>query len=137
MNAVVLVGRLTADTELRYSKDGQTAIGSFTLAVRRKFSKEKKADFIRIKVFGRSAENCEKYLKKGNLAGIQGRIQIDFYDNEEGRRIYVTEVIADTVSFLEPKDKRGDDSKYTELSGFKKVDDDDGYDGIEELEPPF
>lgn len=76
MNSVVLIGRLTKDPEIRYTRD-QTAVATFTVAIDRPVKKdaEKKADFPRVTVFGRQAENCERYLAKGRLVGIQGRIQ--------------------------------------------------------------
>lgn len=124
MNVIVLLGRLCGDPELRYIPNSETAIGTFTLAVNRTFSKEKKADFIRIKAFGKTAENCEKYLSKGKMAGVKGRLQIDSYENKEGKMMYFTEVIAEQVDFVEPKDKKGDDSKYNIPNGFEEVDDD-------------
>ena len=75
MNRVILIGRPTKDPELRYIPENQTAVATFTLAVDRPFSKDKQADFPRITVFGKPAENCERFLKKGKLVGIEGRIQ--------------------------------------------------------------
>ncbi|HPZ59123.1 MAG TPA: single-stranded DNA-binding protein, partial [Bacillota bacterium] len=75
MNCVVLIGRLTKDPELRYIPQSETAVASFTLAVDRPMAREKTADFIRIVAFGKTAELCERYLTKGRLVGIQGRIQ--------------------------------------------------------------
>lgn len=105
INRVVLVGRLTKDPELRYTPNGVAAC-SFTLAVNRTFSNsqgEREADFINVVTWRKQAENSANYLKKGSLAGIEGRIQTRSYENNEGKRIYVTEVIADSVQFLEPK----------------------------------
>lgn len=105
INRVVLVGRLTKDPELRYTANG-IAVTSFTLAVNRTFTNqqgEREADFINCIVWRKAAENVANYLKKGSLAGVEGRIQTRSYDNNEGRRVYVTEVVADNVQFLEPK----------------------------------
>jgi len=88
LNNVVLIGRLTRDPELRYIPESQNAVATFTLAVDRPFSKEKQADFIRITVFGKQAENCERYLAKGRLAAVQGRIQTGSYKNKEGVTVY-------------------------------------------------
>ncbi len=84
MNNVVLIGRLTRDPELRYIPESQNAVATFTLAVDRPFAKEKQADFIRITVFGKQAENCERFMTKGSMAAIQGRLQTGSYKNKEG-----------------------------------------------------
>ena len=105
INRVVLVGRLTRDPELRYTPNG-VAVATFTLAVNRTFtsqSGEREADFINCVVWRKQAENMANYLRKGSLTGVEGRIQTRSYDNQEGKRVYVTEVIADSVQFLEPK----------------------------------
>jgi len=83
MNNVVLIGRLTKDPELRYIPESQTAVATFTLAVDRP-GKEKKADFPKITVFGKQAENCERFITKGRLVAVQGRIQTGSYKNKNG-----------------------------------------------------
>lgn len=118
MNNVVLIGRLTKDPELRYIPESQTAVATFTIAVDRPFAKEKQADFIRITVFGKQAENCERYLAKGRMVGIQGRLQTGSYKNKEGATVYTTDVVADRVEFLEWGDRQVDRSDY----GFEKRD---------------
>ncbi|WP_209125206.1 single-stranded DNA-binding protein [Alkalihalobacillus sp. BA299] len=113
INRVVLVGRLTKDPELRYTPNG-VAIANFTLAVNRTFTNqqgEREADFINCIVWRKPAENVANYLKKGSLAGVEGRIQTRSYDNNEGRRVYVTEVVADSVQFLEPRGSGGGGSQ--------------------------
>lgn len=105
MNRVVLVGRLTKDPELRYTPNG-VAVAQFTLAVNRAFtsqSGDREADFINCVVWRRPAENVANFLKKGSLAGVDGRLQTRNYEGQDGRRVYVTEVVADSVQFLEPK----------------------------------
>lgn len=105
INRVVLVGRLTRDPELRYTPNG-VPVANFTLAVNRTFTNqqgEREADFINCIVWRKAAENVANFLKKGSLAGVDGRIQTRSYENAEGKRVYVTEVVADTVQFLEPK----------------------------------
>ncbi|WP_332692368.1 single-stranded DNA-binding protein [Halalkalibacter lacteus] len=105
LNRVVLVGRLTRDPELRYTPNG-VAVANFTLAVNRTFSNkqgEREADFINCVVWQKPAENVANYLKKGSLAGVDGRMQTRSYDNNEGRRVFVTEVVAESVQFLEPR----------------------------------
>lgn len=103
LNRVVLIGRLTRDPELRYTPSG-VAVTQFTLAVDRPFTSqggEREADFIPVVTWRQLAENCANYLRKGRLTAVEGRIQIRNYENNEGRRVYVTEVIADNVRFLE------------------------------------
>ena len=109
INRVTLVGRLTKDPEFRTTQKG-IDVATFTLAVNRNFTNaqgEREADFINIIVFRRQAENVNNYLSKGKLAGVDGRIQSRSYENQEGRRIFVTEVVADSVQFLEPKNSNG------------------------------
>ena len=107
MNRVVLIGRMTRDPEVRYTSQSQMAVCSFTIAIDRpsRQGEERKADFPRITVFGKQAENCEKFLKKGRLVGIQGRIQTGSYTNKDGVTVYTTDVIADRVEFLEWGDR--------------------------------
>lgn len=104
LNRVVLIGRLTRDPELRYTPTG-VAVARFTLAVDRPFTNqrgERETDFIRIVTWRQLAELCANYLKKGRLAAVDGRLQISTFDNQEGQRITVSEVVADNVRFLEP-----------------------------------
>lgn len=108
LNRVILIGRLTRDPELRYTPAG-VAVTQFTLAVDRPFSSnqgQREADFIPVVTWRQLAENCANYLRKGRLAAVEGRIQVRNYDNNEGRRVYVTEVIADNVRFLESANNR-------------------------------
>jgi single-strand DNA-binding protein len=105
MNRVVLVGRLTKDPELKYTPSG-VAVCNFTLAVNRNFTNsegEREADFLNIVVWRRPAENSANFLKKGSLAGIDGRIQTRNFEGQDGNRVYMTEVVAESVQFLEPK----------------------------------
>ncbi|MDF2854334.1 MAG: single-stranded DNA-binding protein [Neobacillus sp.] len=114
INRVVLVGRLTKNPELRYTPNG-VAVTSFTIAVNRPFSNqqgERDADFIPVVVWRRQAENAANFLQKGSLAGVEGRIQTRSYENNEGRRVYITEVVADSVQFLEPKGSRQANNGY-------------------------
>lgn len=103
LNRVILIGRLTKDPELRYTPSG-VAVTQFTLACDRPFTGqngEREADFIPIVTWRQLAETCANYLRKGRLTAVEGRIQVRNYENNEGRRVYVTEVIADNVRFLE------------------------------------
>jgi single-strand DNA-binding protein len=109
MNRVVLVGRLTKDPDLRYTPNG-VPVATFTLAVNRTFTNqqgEKETDFINCVVWRRPAENVANFLKKGSLAGVDGRIQTRNYEGQDGKRVYVTEVMAESVQFLEPKNSSG------------------------------
>lgn len=105
MNRVVLVGRLTRDPELRYTPNG-VAVANFTVACNRPFSSQdgnREADFINCVVWRRPAENLANYMKKGSLIGVDGRIQTRSYDNQEGKRVFITEVVADSIQFLESR----------------------------------
>ena len=111
MNSVVLIGRLTRDPEVRYTSGSQMAVCTFSIAVDRmtRQGEERKADFPRITVFGKQAENCERFLKKGRLVGIQGRLQTGSYTNKDGATVYTTDVVADRVEFLEWGDRQQND----------------------------
>ncbi|EAC5178693.1 single-stranded DNA-binding protein [Listeria monocytogenes] len=105
MNRVVLVGRLTKDPDLRYTPAG-VAVATFTLAVNRPFKNgqgEQEADFIQCVVWRKPAENVANFLKKGSLTGVDGRVQTRNYEGNDGKRVYVTEIVAESVQFLEPK----------------------------------
>lgn len=104
INRVVLLGRLTKDPELRYTPSG-VAVATFTLAVDRRFSNqqgERETDFIFIVAWRQLAELCANYLKKGQQAAVEGRLQTRSYENRDGQKVYVTEVVADNVQFLSP-----------------------------------
>lgn len=105
INRVVLVGRLTRDVELRYTTSG-TAVGSFTLAVNRQFtnaSGERETDFINCVIWRKSAENFSNFTSKGSLVAVEGRLQTRNYENQQGQRVYVTEVVVDNFSLLESR----------------------------------
>lgn len=105
LNRIVLIGRLTKDPELRHTQSGK-AVCSFTLAVDRPYTGadgSREADFINIVVWNKTAENCAQYLSKGKLAAVDGRLQIRSYEDKNGQRRYVTEVVAEAVRFLSPK----------------------------------
>ncbi len=114
LNRVILIGRLTKDPELRYTPAG-VAVTQFTLAVDRPFTSsgqgEREADFIPIVTWRQLAETCANYLRKGRLTAVEGRIQVRNYENNEGKRVYVTEVIADNVRFLESGNRDGGGSR--------------------------
>ena len=108
INSVVLVGRMTKDAELRYTPSN-VAVATFTLAVNRSFKNqngEREADFINVVMWRQQAENLASWAKKGALVGIEGRIQTRSYDNQQGQRVYVMEVVAENFSLLESRSVR-------------------------------
>lgn len=120
MNKVILIGRLTKDPELRYTSNNNTAVCSFTLAVDRRFTKqgeEKQADFISVVVWDKQAEFCSKYFQKGSKMAVVGRIQTRTWDDTEGKKHYVTEVVAEDVEFVESKKSEGSSGKFAANSG--------------------
>lgn len=105
INSVVLVGRLTKDPELKYTQTG-IAVTRFTLAVNRPFSNQqgqREADFVNCVTWRKQAENTANFLRKGSLTGIEGRIQTSNFEGKDGNRVFMTEVVADSVQFLEPR----------------------------------
>ncbi|HEO6614898.1 single-stranded DNA-binding protein [Streptococcus agalactiae] len=108
INNIVLVGRMTKDAELRYTQSNQ-AVASFSLAVNRNFknqSGEREADFINCVIWRQQAENLANWAKKGALVGITGRIQTRNYENQQGQRVYVTEVVAESFQLLESRNSQ-------------------------------
>lgn len=113
LNRAVLVGRLTKDPELRYTTSG-TANATFTVAVNRQFNNkdgEREADFISCVVWRKGAEIFTNYTHKGSLVALDGRIQTRNYENKQGQRVYITEVIVENFSFLDPKGNNQDKQK--------------------------
>ena len=116
MNKVILIGRLTRDPELRYTSSN-VATCTFSVAVDRPFANqngEREADFINIVVWRKQAENCKNYLTKGSQVAIDGRIQTRNYDDKDGKKVYVTEVVADNVQFLGTKGSNGGASQASD-----------------------
>ena len=110
MNNVTLIGRLTKDPEVRYTSGSQMAVARFSVAIDRpvKQGQDKQTDFPSIVVFGKQAENCERYLSKGKLVGIEGRIQTGSYTNKDGNKVYTTDVVADEVEFISTTRSNGE-----------------------------
>jgi single-strand DNA-binding protein len=124
VNRVVLVGRLTRDPDLRYTPTG-VAVANFTLAINRPFANQdgnREADFINCVVWRRPAENLANYMKKGNQVGVDGRLQSRSYEGQDGKTVYVTEVVADSVEFLESKgSSQGQDtSRFQQNQGYNQ-----------------
>ncbi len=124
LNQVVLIGRLTHDPELRYTAGSGVPVATFSLAVNRPFTNqqgERDADFIKIVTWRKQAENCANYLKKGSMAAVTGRLQIRSYEDNEGIKRKVAEVVADNVTFLERS--RSSDQTQSDDSGRQGADD--------------
>lgn len=112
MNKVVLIGRLSRDPELRHTSNN-TPVCQINVAVSRPVSqgKEPETDFINVTVWNKQAENLVKYVKKGNQIAIEGRIQTRSYDNEEGKKVYITEVLANHVEFIGSNSNKTNDNQ--------------------------
>ena len=116
MNKVILMGRLTRDPEVRYTQTNNTLVASFSLAVNRRFvrqGEERKADFINIVAWSKLGEFCSKYFKKGQQVSIIGRLQTRTWDDEQGQKHYITEVVAEEAYFADSR-KDGDSSNSFE-----------------------
>lgn len=127
MNKVVLMGRLTKDPETRYTQTSNTQVTSFTLAVNRRVSKEGQpsADFINIIAWNKTAEFVSKYFKKGQQVGVIGRIQTRNYNDEQGQKHYVTEVVAEEVYFADTKKEEVEKNQLVEGNQFEITSEDD------------
>lgn len=119
MNSVNLVGRLTRDPEVRYTTDSM-AVARFSIAIDRPNKDE--TDYPNIVCFGRTAENVERFIKKGKRVGIVGRIQTGSYTNKDGVKVYTTEVVANNVEFLDNADKTFEQQEITKP--FEEMDED-------------
>ncbi len=142
MNNVVLIGRLTRDPEVRYTSGTQMAVARFSIAIDRPVRNggEKQTDFPNIVVFGKQAENCERFLGKGRLVGVQGRIQTGSYTNKDGVKVYTTEVVANNVEFLDWGDRGGERNDRPAAAQSSQKEDmgiPDGFQAIEDEDIPF
>ena len=138
MNNVVLIGRITREIELRYTTgNNPMAVARFSIAIDRpvKSGGEKQTDFPNIVVFGKMAENLERYMGKGRMIGVQGRIQTGSYTNKAGAKVYTTEVVANNVEFL---DWGKDDPEYQRQKEREATENvPDGFQGVEDDDIPF
>jgi single-strand DNA-binding protein len=136
MNKVILMGRLTKDPELRFTSGSNTAVCNFTIAVNRQFQKqgeERKADFLPVVAWSKNAEFCGKYFTKGQQVAIVGRLETRTWDDNEGKKHYITEVIAEEAHFADSKRSGEGPAERTnsgapgggQSDGFYPVDDDD------------
>ncbi len=148
MNKAILMGRLTKDPDLRYAATSSTAWSSFTLAVNRRFAKpgeERQADFINIVAFGKTAEFCSKYFKKGQQVAVIGRIKTRSWDDQDGKKRYATDIVAEEVYFADSKRTSfdsGDAGERFEQTPFPKQDsdtmlDDDFFSDDDDNDVPF
>ena len=120
MNRVDLVGRLARDPELRHTTSGR-AVCQLTVAVSRNFTNqngEREADFITVVVWDKQAENVSKYVNKGKLISVEGRLQTRNYDDKDGKKVYVTEVLANSIQFLSPSNSNNQSSPVAEENPF-------------------
>lgn len=127
MNICIMIGRLTKDVDLKYIPSTGKAVANFNIAVDRPFSKEKQADFFNVQVWGKVAENCANYLRKGSKVAIKGTVRNKSYDAQDGTKKYITEIIADSVEFLDSKK----DAEFTPKSL------DNGYQELLDSDVPF
>ena len=119
MNKVILMGRLTKDPEVRYTQNSNTLVASFNLAVNRRFVKqgeERQADFVNIVAWSKIGEFCSKYFKKGQQVGIIGRLQTRTWDDEQGQKHYVTEVIAEEAYFADSKKESNESNSFGDFA---------------------
>ena len=141
MNNVVLIGRLTRDPEVRYTSETQMAVARFSVAIDRpvRSGGEKQTDFPNVVVFGKQAENCERFLRKGRLVGVQGRIQTGRYTNKNGDTVYTTEVVANNVEFLDwgDRNERSERPAASQSSQREDMGIPDGFQAIEDEDIPF
>ena len=135
MNLVLISGRLTKDPEVRYTTGTQMAVAVFTLAIDRgkdKNGEDMGADFPRVTVFGKQAENCERYLAKGCRVAVQGKIQTGSYEDKNGQKVFTTDVIAQRVEFIDFKGKTPQSANQSAWN-----DNPPGYSSLSEDDIPF
>ena len=137
MNSVTLIGRLTKEPELKYIPSTGTAVTRFSIAVDRPFAKkdaEVTADFFNIVVWGKIAETCANYLKKGRLVALKGRLQNNNYTDKDGTKRYAVEIIAEEVKFIDWGDKKEQGNQSND--NFDDIDD-AGYRALNDDSVPF
>lgn len=141
MNHIVLIGRLTRDPELRYIAGSGTPVANFSLAVDRDFNGkdgQKQTDFINIEVWNKSAENCSNFLSKGSLVAISGALRIENYENQQGEKRSITKVRANTVQFLDSKNKKAGDNGQSFTPSFNPSSlDPQGFQALDDEDVPF
>lgn len=139
MNSVQLIGRLTKDLDLKYTPSGK-AVATGTLAVNRRFknaSGENEADFIQLQIWDKSAENLANFTRKGSQIGVNGRIQTRNYENKEGQRVYVTEIVVENFTLLEKKSDGQGAQNNGQSSQRNTQSNQGGYGGYSQPNDPF
>lgn len=127
MNIVIMIGRLTKAPELRYIPSTGQAVANFSIAVDRAYTTkdgERQADFFNVQVWGKQAENCTNYLDKGRLVAVKGSMQNRSYENQNGEKRHITEIIAENIQFLEFGEKKPPQASLSE-NGYRVLEDDD------------
>lgn len=126
MNKIILMGRLTRDVETRYTQTNNTLVASFSLAVNRRFAQDGQpnADFINIVAWGKTGEFCNNYFKKGMQVSVIGRLQIRNYDDENGQKRYITEVVAEEVYFADSKKDTSEETSVESIPENNNIDSD-------------
>lgn len=141
MNKTCLIGNLVRDPQISYTGESQMAVARFTIAINR-MKKDGGADFPNIVVFGKQAENCEKYLRKGSKVAVEGRIQTGSYEREDGTRVYTTDIVAERVEFLnraegqESRENRSTD-EYKPSGRYEEYDPREDFAALDETNVPF
>lgn len=125
MNHWTGIGRLTADPKVSYISESQTAVCKFNMAIDDGYGEKKRTNFIPVTVFGKQAENCERYLAKGKLVAVEGKITTGSYTNKDGQKVYTTDVVASRVEFIDWKDKGSQNENQGVPQGFAAIPDDE------------
>lgn len=125
MNNWTGIGRLVKDPQMGAIPSTQTTVAKFTMAIDDGFGEKKKTNFIPVTAFGKTAENCERFLGKGQRVAVQGKIQTGSYANKDGKTVYTTDVIADKVEFIDFKEKVAQNGNQSVPEGFMAMPDDD------------
>lgn len=138
MNKIMLLGRLTKDVETRYTQTNNSLVATFTLAVNRRFAKEgeeRQTDFINIVAWGKTGEFCSKYFKKGLQVALVGRLQTRSYEDNNGQKKYITEVIAEELYFADSNNRQTTDSSILNSPVNTQIEDEGIFSSDDEL--PF
>jgi single-strand DNA-binding protein len=132
MNNWTGIGRLTKDPEVRYNPQTQLAMGRFTMAIDDGYGEKKITNFIPVVAFGKTAEACERFLAKGRMVAVEGKIQTGSYEKQDGTKVYTTDVVANRVEFIDWGDKGGQNSNQEAQMGIP-----DGFGAVEDEDIPF
>lgn len=125
MNNWTGIGRLTKDPEVRYNPETQLAMARFSMAIDDGYGEKKRTNYIPVVVFGKTAENCERFLAKGRMVAVEGKIQTGSYTNQNGQKVYTTDVVANKVEFIDWGEKSAQKENESVPTGFAAVPDDE------------